>query len=415
MTFKLAFLLHLFIPIGIISLFSYTQLISKKKKIKSFVLYYSFLFLGYFLITFFVDNAYLFSLLGLIMQLGLSYIYYLDSYKKVYQITLCCFFIQLVSYALTIIPLSFLFSITPQISLYFDREFTIYAFMLYDSWFLSLSVYYVLEFTNIKENISFFKFSTLFVCQAIFTYIIFLLSFDLPILYFAIIMFVVMVVIGISDYVLVKTYKSIILNFLGLLEEIRFKEILRQEKELKHIKKQIYQDLEKTQNLLIKQQDQEAHNYIKNKYNELKNMNIEHYSDNKMLDLVIYNKVQIMKEKDIYNSIDISLYQNTTIDDIDLITLLFNILDNAIEACEKITTKRFIHVKIYEKYNCLYIEVMNSKNPDDLFGSLKTTKADSINHGIGTTIIKNIVRKYKGDVLFEDNKDTFRVKLFLMN
>lgn len=415
MTFKLAFILHLFIPIGIISLFSYTQLISKKKKIKSFMFYYSFLFLGYFLITFFVDNAYLFSLLGLIMQLGLSYIYYLDSYKKVYQITLCCFFIQLVSYALTIIPLSFLFSITPQISLYFDREFTIYAFMLYDSWFLSLSVYYVLEFTNIKENISFFKFSTLFVCQAIFTYIIFLLSFDLPILYFAIIMFVVMVVIGISDYVLVKTYKSIILNFLGLLEEIRFKEILRQEKELKHIKKQIYQDLEKTQNLLIKQQDQEAHNYIKNKYNELKNMNIEHYSDNKMLDLVIYNKVQIMKEKDIYNSIDISLYQNTTIDDIDLITLLFNILDNAIEACEKITTKRFIHVKIYEKYNCLYIEVMNSKNPDDLFGSLKTTKADPINHGIGTTIIKNIVRKYKGDVLFEDNKDTFRVKLFLMN
>ena len=51
-------------------------------------------------------------------------------------------------------------------------------------------------------------------------------------------------------------------------------------------------------------------------------------------------------------------------------------------------------------------------NTDD---SIITTKEDTMNHGIGVSIIKNIVKKYKGDVVFEDHGETFRVKLFLKN
>lgn len=415
MMFKLALMLHMVIPVGIVTLFSYTQLLSKYKNIKSFVLYYLLLLGGFSFLIVGIDNFYMFTILSLIMQLAFTYICYLDSYKKVYQIVIISFIIQLLSYILTIIPLSFLYPITPQVSYYFDREFTMYAFMLYDTWFLSLSFYYVLEFTKVKKSVSFFKYSTLFICQGIFAFLILLLSYDFPTSYFIIIIIIVFIVVLVTDYILIKTYKSIIMDFLDLFEITRINEMIKQEKELKSIKSQIYHDIEKTQALLKRDLDGEAHDYIKSKYNELKAMNIERYSHNKMIDLVIYNKVQIMREKGIKDIVDVTLCENMNIVDIDIVTLLFNILDNAIEACDKIENSKFINIKIFEKYNCIYIEVINSKSPHVIVDNLKTTKDDPMNHGIGITIIKNIVRKYKGDVLFEDNINTFRVKLFLKN
>lgn len=67
------------------------------------------------------------------------------------------------------------------------------------------------------------------------------------------------------------------------------------------------------------------------------------------------------------------------------------------------------------KYSCLYLEVSNSKDALEDHSDLRTTKKDTMNHGIGISIIKGIVKKYDGDVLFKDNGNSFKVKLFLKN
>lgn len=415
MTFKIALLLHLFIPIFIITLFTYTQLISKRKKFKTLTIHFALLLLYSSLIIYFFDSVF-FSLSALfITQLIIAYFCYADAYKKVYQIVIYSFLLQILSLILTLIPLSFLYSITLQSTVYYDREFTIYALMLYDTWLLGLSFYYILEFSKLKRSVSFFKYSTLFICQSILGYIVFLLSFDLYLGMFIVIMLAVIVIIVMTNYILMKSFQDILFDFLDLFETTRNKEIMKQEMELKQIRKQIYLDIEKTQALLRRHLDNEAQDYIKNKCSQLKNMSIGRYSENKMIDIILYNKVKLMKDKHIQETVDISIQENINIDDIDLVTLLFNVLDNAIEACEKLDKKRFIHIKIFEKYNCIYVEVINSKNKYINSIHLKTTKEDTLNHGIGITIIKNIVNKYKGDVLFEDNGSTFRVKLFLKN
>ena len=65
-----------------------------------------------------------------------------------------------------------------------------------------------------------------------------------------------------------------------------------------------------------------------------------------------------------YSNIDINKSVNITepiyIDDIDLCGLLGNLLDNAIEACERTESNRFINIKIITVKNNLIILIQNS-------------------------------------------------------
>ena len=88
------------------------------------------------------------------------------------------------------------------------------------------------------------------------------------------------------------------------------------------------------------------------------------------------------------------------INELDLCELLSNVLENAITACAVMhpNLNRFIYLEISKENNIYTFLIKNSldksvisKNP-----KLKTTKKDSINHGLGTSIIRDITNKYNG-------------------
>ncbi len=88
------------------------------------------------------------------------------------------------------------------------------------------------------------------------------------------------------------------------------------------------------------------------------------------------------------------------INELDLCELLSNALENAITACAVMhpNLNRFIYLEISKENNIYTFLIKNSldksvisKNP-----KLKTTKKDSINHGLGTSIIRDITNKYNG-------------------
>lgn len=97
------------------------------------------------------------------------------------------------------------------------------------------------------------------------------------------------------------------------------------------------------------------------------------------------------------------------IDDVDLCTILSNIIDNAVEATGKCKSARTItiesnlvktHLLLTVSNPCL--RVQKYKN-----GRLKTTKQDRINHGIGLKNVERIVEKYNGAVLYEQENGMF--------
>lgn len=105
------------------------------------------------------------------------------------------------------------------------------------------------------------------------------------------------------------------------------------------------------------------------------------------------------------------------IDEIDLCNLLGNMLDNAIEACLKCREDaRTIEITIKALENQYFIEVANSVANDvlEMNKALKTTKPNADNHGYGISSIREIAKKYNGDVQFFQQANIFRCDIILM-
>lgn len=134
------------------------------------------------------------------------------------------------------------------------------------------------------------------------------------------------------------------------------------------------------------------------------------YSNCKVLDLVLNLKGFEAGQKDILYQVDIEKEMFFNIDENDLGILLFNLLDNAIEACERMKTKeRWIRIAVKRKNQISIIKIVNSieKEVFKKDGRYLTEKKDKEIHGLGMRSVKSIVEKYEGDVSWNHTEDTF--------
>lgn len=84
-------------------------------------------------------------------------------------------------------------------------------------------------------------------------------------------------------------------------------------------------------------------------------------------------------------------------DPADLTVLLSNLLDNAVEACEKAPQPRIIEVRAL-KEKSFFFSVRNTSLPVTIRdGQISTTKPHPELHGFGLPNVKAMVQKYKGD------------------
>jgi len=145
--------------------------------------------------------------------------------------------------------------------------------------------------------------------------------------------------------------------------------------------------------------------------NELEKKHIESYCGNLTLDALLAVKKREAVLKDIKINYEICQMSNIGITDFEICSVVANLLDNAIEACEK-TTQRYVDFKIKTKMGRL---VITSKNSSNGFEGLDTVKADKQNHGLGVGIIKEIAGKYDGDYVYkyEDNSYTAVVNMLI--
>ncbi len=98
-----------------------------------------------------------------------------------------------------------------------------------------------------------------------------------------------------------------------------------------------------------------------------------------------------------------------SIEDNDLDKLVENLLDNAINACEKIKDEnsRWIDINIYEKENkFLFIDIANSNT------HLNVASENDEKYGHGFEYLKTFLKKYGGDlILCGPYVDRFSVKI----
>ena len=125
------------------------------------------------------------------------------------------------------------------------------------------------------------------------------------------------------------------------------------------------------------------------------------YCANNIVNAILWDKSNTAKESGVTLNCDASLSNDISVDDVDLCCLIVNMLDNAIRGAKAAENDKSVCIKIKEENGRIYISVSNYADMPDFESTekLPSTKANK-NHGYGTEIIRNIVQKYDGDVLF---------------
>ncbi|MCD7727478.1 MAG: GHKL domain-containing protein [Ruminococcus sp.] len=129
---------------------------------------------------------------------------------------------------------------------------------------------------------------------------------------------------------------------------------------------------------------------------------------NPVSDACLSQKLAFASDKGI--SIDLNCHFSSTIDSLDLCSLLSNALDNSIEACDEINEKQ-IKVLAYTRHDYQYIKITNPSTPKSV--DFETTKKDKSLHGIGVLNMKKIVRKYNGTFCAKNENGLFTLKIIL--
>lgn len=138
------------------------------------------------------------------------------------------------------------------------------------------------------------------------------------------------------------------------------------------------------------------------------------YTQNSIVNSILNTKLIYAEQFNIHVDVDIQIPSKLNINTVDLGVLLGNLLDNAIEACEKCDVEnRFIEIKIgYHKGN-VFIDIKNSMPGNGLNRILKTAKVDKLNHGLGLKSVKNIINKYYGTLEVTPEPFTFDVQVLI--
>ena len=138
------------------------------------------------------------------------------------------------------------------------------------------------------------------------------------------------------------------------------------------------------------------------------------YCENQAVNAILIYFLSTYEDIDI--NTQLSIPDNLkNVKDNDLCIIMGNLIENAIEACNRIKDNqhKFININSRLQYDTLTITVDNSFNGSYKIkdGVYMSSKRDE--PGIGINSVKNIVEKYNGDCRFEAKENTFMASIYI--
>lgn len=192
--------------------------------------------------------------------------------------------------------------------------------------------------------------------------------------------------------------------------EAQYKEMLKSRKVVHDMKNHL---------LALKKYSQEQdwiglNDYLNELSEDILDYNYQIWTGNRMLDMILNEKLKEAKDKKIDMQISTEVFTTLPFTDREIISLFGNLLDNAIEACERITDKNtWIHIKMKKKNQLLYFEIKNTTEHtvQPVPGKFISTKTNGTLHGYGMKNIMDVVEKYRGIFQSQMVEDYFVVMI----
>ena len=135
-------------------------------------------------------------------------------------------------------------------------------------------------------------------------------------------------------------------------------------------------------------------------------------TNNRIVDAVLNQKLMRAYQQDISVKFEISDLSKLFIENKDIVIILANAFDNAIEACEKMED-RYIKIRIIDSDYSTLISFVNSSPYVEIKndGAIPSTKPDNKHHGYGLKNIKAVTEKYGGIILTDYRDKQFQLTI----
>lgn len=184
--------------------------------------------------------------------------------------------------------------------------------------------------------------------------------------------------------------------------------------------RRIYHDINNhmTNINIIQNQNKEVSTYINSINKEINDFENTYNTGNIILDIILNEKSKLCKLKDIDLYCNIDFSKCDFIEMIDVSSIFSNLIDNAIEACEKIQGKeykKYINIRgtIVKSYYILKCENSKINKVISKNNKILTSKKDKYLHGIGIESIKSSIKKYDGEVDIQIDEKKFTTTIYI--
>lgn len=182
--------------------------------------------------------------------------------------------------------------------------------------------------------------------------------------------------------------------------------------------KKLYHDINNhifcMKNLSYNKED--VNKYIDEMSKELNQFKEIHNTGNMILDIILNEKQNICNENNIDLTCDVNFSKCNFIEMTDVCSIFSNILDNAIEACNKnYMDKKYIKIRgtLVKSYYVIRCENSKTNKLEIKNSKIITSKKDKFIHGIGLKSVKSSLEKYNGDLEIEDFKNRFLLQIYI--
>ncbi len=141
------------------------------------------------------------------------------------------------------------------------------------------------------------------------------------------------------------------------------------------------------------------------------------YCENQVVNIILQQYSEICEKKHIQFETKCTLKDNISVRKVDLCSILINLLQNAVQACDAVPEEeRLVSCFIWQEQEMLFLRIRNSKKNiiQKRNGQFITTQNDSSKHGFGMEIIEHIVKSYDGIVTVKYD-DIFFAVIVQMN
>lgn len=238
---------------------------------------------------------------------------------------------------------------------------------------------------------------------------------------------------SISVILLILVFSILLIRYLGILYRKNL-ELMKENQQIQFERQQYELLINTTKMLQIWKHDFSHHisvlqimakngemkqleNYLNTINQKLEQKTWKTKTGNSVIDAIFTSKLPRIENDNIAFTHSIFLPEKLPLENLELASLLGNLLDNAIEACEQIpeTEKRFIKIEIKPYNQFLFFDITNSTLGTyhfDTFHHLTSTKKE-IGHGIGLKRVEHIVSNANGFLEITPEDNLFHINILI--